>query len=63
LSHEPSWKGVPHGYRFPIRDIRASMGAGFLYPLAGEMSTMPGLSSKPSFMNIDIVDGKVVGLS
>jgi len=39
------------------------MGAGFLYPLAGEMSTMPGLSSKPSFMNIDIVDGKVVGLS
>ncbi|MBN1922324.1 MAG: formate--tetrahydrofolate ligase [Anaerolineae bacterium] len=63
LSHEPSWKGVPTGYRFPIRDIRASMGAGFLYPLAGEMSTMPGLSSKPSFMGIDIVDGKVVGLS
>ena len=63
LSHEPSWKGVPKGYRFPIRDIRASMGAGFLYPLAGEMSTMPGLSSKPSFMSIDIVDGKVVGLS
>lgn len=63
LSHEPSWKGVPRGYRFPIRDIRASIGAGFLYPLAGEMSTMPGLSSKPSFMNIDIKDGKVVGLS
>ncbi len=63
LSHEPAWKGVPKGYRFPIRDIRASMGAGFLYPLAGEMSTMPGLSSKPSFMGIDIVDGKVVGLS
>jgi len=57
------WMGVPKGYRFPIRDIRASMGAGFLYPLAGEMSTMPGLSSKPSFMSIDIVDGKVVGLS
>lgn len=63
LSHEPSWKGVPRGYRFPIRDIRASIGAGFLYPLAGELSTMPGLSSKPSFMNIDIKDGKVVGLS
>lgn len=63
LSHEPSWKGVPRGYRFPIRDIRASVGAGFLYPLAGELSTMPGLSSKPSFMNIDIKDGKVVGLS
>ncbi len=63
LSHEPSWKGVPKGYPFPIRDIRASIGAGFLYPLAGQMSTMPGLSSKPSFMAIDLVDGKVVGLS
>ncbi len=63
LSHDPALKGVPRGYRFPIRDIRASVGAGFLYPLAGEMSTMPGLSSKPAFMNIDIKDGKVVGLS
>ena len=63
LSHEPSWKGVPKGYTFPIRDIRASVGAGFLYPLAGEMRTMPGLPSYPNFINIDIKDGKVVGLS
>ena len=63
LSHNPAWKGVPTDYVFPIRDIRASVGAGFLYPLAGQMSTMPGLSSKPSFMHIDLVDGKGVGLS
>ncbi len=63
LSHDPTLKGVPRGYRFPIRDIRASVGAGFLYPLAGEMNTMPGLPSKPAFMNIDLKDGKVVGLS
>ena len=63
LSYDPALKGVPRGYRFPIRDIRASVGAGFLYPLAGEMSTMPGLPSKPAFMNIDLKDGKVVGLS
>jgi len=63
LSHDPSLKGVPTGYTFPIRDIRASVGAGFLYPLAGEIRTMPGLPSYPNFMNIDIVDGKVVGLS
>ncbi|HQE93213.1 MAG TPA: formate--tetrahydrofolate ligase [Anaerolineae bacterium] len=63
LSHDPALKGVPKGYIFPIRDIRASMGAGFLYPLAGEMRTMPGLPSKPVFMNIDLVDGKIVGLS
>jgi len=63
FSHDPALKGVPKGYTFPIRDIRASMGAGFLYPLAGEMRTMPGLPSRPVFMDIDIVDGKIVGLS
>ncbi len=63
ISHEPKWKGVPSGYTFPIRDIRASAGAGFLYPLAGEMRTMPGLGSRPSFMDIDLVDGEIVGLS
>jgi len=63
LSHDPALKGVPRGYTFPIRDIRASVGAGFLYPLAGAVRTMPGLPSKPNFMNIDIVDGKIVGLS
>jgi len=63
FSHDPALKGVPKGFTFPIRDIRASMGAGFLYPLAGEMRTMPGLPSKPAFMSVDIVDGKIVGLS
>ncbi|HID11159.1 MAG TPA: formate--tetrahydrofolate ligase [Candidatus Latescibacteria bacterium] len=63
LSHEPSWKGVPKGWRLPIRDIRASVGAGFLYPLCGEMRTMPGLPSEPAFTKVDIAeDGRVVGL-
>jgi len=63
ISHEPKWKGVPSGYTFPIRDLRASVGAGFIYPLAGEVRTMPGLPSSPSFMDIDLDDGKIVGLS
>lgn len=63
LSHDQTLKGVPRGYTFPIRDIRASVGAGFLYPLAGPVRTMPGLPSKPAFMNVDLVDGKIVGLS
>jgi formyltetrahydrofolate synthetase len=62
LSHDPAVKGRPQGYVFPIRDVRASVGAGFLYPLCGEMRTMPGLSGHPAFENVDLVDGKVVGL-
>ena len=63
LSHDPALKGVPTGWRLPIRDIRASVGAGFLFPLCGEMRTMPGLPSVPAAMKIDIdEDGKVVGL-
>jgi len=63
LSHEPAWKGRPTGFTLPVKDIRASIGAGFLYPLCGEMRTMPGLSSVPAGMKVDIdKDGKVVGL-
>jgi formate--tetrahydrofolate ligase len=63
LSHDPKLKGVPKGYRVPVRDIRASIGAGFLYPLLGEMRTMPGLPSHAAFMNVDIdKEGKTVGL-
>ncbi|MDI6708220.1 MAG: formate--tetrahydrofolate ligase [Candidatus Thermoplasmatota archaeon] len=63
LSHEPSWKGAPKNYRLPVRDIRASVGAGFLYPLCGEMRTMPGLPSVPAGTKIDIDEkGRVVGL-
>ena len=63
LSHDPTRKGVPSGFKFPIRDIRLSAGAGFLYPLAGEMQTMPGLGSTPAATRIDIdEEGRTVGL-
>jgi methylenetetrahydrofolate dehydrogenase (NADP+)/methenyltetrahydrofolate cyclohydrolase/formyltetrahydrofolate synthetase/formate--tetrahydrofolate ligase len=63
LTHEPTWKGAPSGYTLPIRDIRASVGAGFLYPLCGEMRTMPGLPARPAFMDVDLDDqGRVKGL-
>lgn len=63
LSHDPTKKGVPTGFTLPIRDIRASVGAGFLYALCGEMRTMPGLPSEPAFLDVDLdEDGNVVGL-
>ena len=63
LSHDSSLKGRPTGFRVPVRDIRPSAGAGFLYPLLGTFSTMPGLPSKPAALNVDIDgDGRVVGL-
>jgi len=63
ISHDPALKGRPSGFRVPIRDVRASMGAGFLYPLLGEMRTMPGLPSEPNTWKIDLdEDGNVVGL-
>ncbi len=64
LSHDPERKGVPKGYRIPIRDIRASVGAGFLYPLLGSMRTMPGLPTRPVFydVDLDLKTGRVVGL-
>jgi len=63
LSHDPTLKGAPRGFTLPIRDIRASVGAGFLYPLCGEMRTMPGLPSVAAFTKVDLdEDGKVVGL-
>ncbi len=64
LSHEPALKGRPTGFTVPIREVRASAGAGFIYPLLGTMRTMPGLPSKPAFMDVDIdfETGKVVGL-
>ncbi len=63
LSHDPNLKGRPTGFRVPIRDIRASVGAGFLYPLLGEMRTMPGLPKVPAGNKVDIDEnGKIVGL-
>ena len=64
LSHDPTLKGAPSGFTLPIREVRASAGAGFIYPLVGNMMTMPGLPAIPAFMKIDIdEDGKTVGLS
>lgn len=63
ISHDPNLKNVPKGFVLPIRDIRASVGAGFLYPLCGTMTTMPGLPSRPAFVDVDIdEEGKIVGL-
>ncbi|MHB1007031.1 MAG: formate--tetrahydrofolate ligase [Chloroflexota bacterium] len=63
LSHDQNLKGRPRGFRVPIRDIRASMGAGFLYPLLGEMRTMPGLPSTPAGNVVDIdAEGRTLGL-
>jgi formyltetrahydrofolate synthetase len=64
LSHDPRWKGVPRNFRLPVRDVRASVGAGFLYPLCGDMRTMPGLPSRPSFESVDLdpETGRVRGL-
>ncbi len=63
ISHDPALKGRPRNFRLPVRDIRASIGAGFLFPLCGAMRTMPGLPTTPAGTNIDIDDdGRVVGL-
>jgi len=54
FSHDASKKGAPSGFVLPIRDVRGSIGAGFIYPLVGTMSTMPGLPTRPCFYEIDI---------
>ncbi|HNS39940.1 MAG TPA: formate--tetrahydrofolate ligase, partial [Promineifilum sp.] len=63
ISHDPTMKNAPSGYTLTVREVRASVGAGFIYPLLGEMRTMPGLGTRPVFMNIDVDDdGNIVGL-
>ena len=63
LSHDPALKGVPTGFTVPIRSVRLSAGARFLYPLCGAMQTMPGLSTRPGYYDIDLDDnGQVIGL-
>jgi len=63
LSHDPNLKGAPTGFTVPVREVRASVGAGFIYPLIGTMSTMPGLATHPAFMSIDIDEnGEITGL-
>jgi formate--tetrahydrofolate ligase len=64
LSADPALKGAPTGWRLPVREVRASVGAGFIYPLCGEMRTMPGLASNSAAERIDIDEnGDVVGLA
>ncbi|MFN6146747.1 MAG: formate--tetrahydrofolate ligase [Planctomycetota bacterium] len=63
LSHDPNLKGRPTGFRFKVRDARVAVGAGFVYPLAGEIMTMPGLGKVPGGARMDIdQDGNVVGM-
>jgi formyltetrahydrofolate synthetase len=64
LTDDSSVMGAPTGWRLQIRDIRACAGAGFLYPLAGDFPTMPGLPSKPAFIavDVDLATGKIRGL-
>jgi len=64
LSHDPNLKGAPTGFDLPIIDVRASVGAGFLFALCGEIRTIPGLPTRPNFYDIDIDEnGNVIGLS
>ncbi len=64
ISSDPTLKGAPTGWTMPVREVRASVGAGFIYPLCGEMSTMPGLGAAPAAFTIDVKDdGTIVGLS
>ena len=63
ISNDPKLKGAPRGYTLPVREVRASVGAGIIYPLLGTMRTMPGLGATPAFMQVDIDEnGEVVGL-
>ena len=64
ISSDPALKGAPTGWTLPVREVRASVGAGFVYPICGDMRTMPGLGSNPAAFSIDLdADGQIVGLS
>jgi methylenetetrahydrofolate dehydrogenase (NADP+)/methenyltetrahydrofolate cyclohydrolase/formyltetrahydrofolate synthetase len=64
FSTDATKKGAPTGFRITVREIRASVGAGFLYPILGDMRTMPGLPTRPVFydVDLDLATGKVMGL-
>ena len=64
ISSDPKLKGAPTGWRLPVREVRASVGAGFVYPICGDVRTMPGLGSSPAATRIDLDStGAIVGLS
>ena len=61
ISHNPRLKGRPSGYTFQVSDVRVSAGAGFIYPIAGNIVTMPGLPGSPRSLDVDD-EGNVLGL-
>ena len=64
ISGDPTLKGAPTGHTLHVREVRASVGAGFVYPICGDMRTMPGLGSQPAALGMDIApDGRIIGLS
>jgi formate--tetrahydrofolate ligase len=64
ISSDPALTGAPTGWTLPVREVRASIGAGFVYPICGDIRTMPGLGSDPAAAHIDLdADGQIVGLS
>jgi len=64
ISSDPALKGAPTGWTLPVREVRASVGAGFVYPICGDMRTMPGLGRHPAAMDIDLDEnGEITGLS
>src|SRR5579872_580371 len=63
VSSDPALRGAPTGWTLPVREVRASVGAGFVYPICGDMRTMPGYGSNPAAFNVTIDDkGEIVGL-
>lgn len=63
ISSNPALRGAPTGWRLPVSDVRAAAGAGYVYAIAGDMRTMPGLSSDPAAAHIDLDEqGQIVGL-
>lgn len=63
FSADPKLKGAPDGFTLPVTDVKAAVGAGFVYPLCGDMRTMPGLGKYPAALNVDIdEEGRIVGL-
>ncbi|HWM60218.1 MAG TPA: formate--tetrahydrofolate ligase [Pseudonocardia sp.] len=64
ISSDPTLRGAPTGWRLPVREVRASVGAGFVYPICGDMRTMPGLGAHPAAHTIDLdADGEILNLS
>jgi methylenetetrahydrofolate dehydrogenase (NADP+) / methenyltetrahydrofolate cyclohydrolase / formyltetrahydrofolate synthetase len=64
LSHDPSLKGAPTGFTIPVRDVRLAVGAGYLYALAADIQTIPGLPTAPGYLNVDVdvETGEIGGL-